>query len=114
MSTGVSGVRAASIIRAMTEAARTSDTLVDIQLRTRQYIPEDSELRVTMFTRQPYLSLLPPSSSSELVDLFTSIHFIHRFMLEEFFSVPYNRLIQTIRKNIVILVTGSRESVSTN
>jgi hypothetical protein len=26
------------------EAARTSETLVDIQLRTWQYIPEDSEL----------------------------------------------------------------------
>jgi hypothetical protein len=28
----------------MMEAARTSETLVDIELRTRQYIPEDSEL----------------------------------------------------------------------
>jgi hypothetical protein len=28
----------------MVEAARTSETSVDIQLRTRQYIPEDSEL----------------------------------------------------------------------
>jgi hypothetical protein len=28
----------------MIEAARTSETSVDIQLRTRQYIPEDSEL----------------------------------------------------------------------
>jgi len=47
MSTDVSEVRAASIIRAialMMEAARTSETSVDIQLRTRQYIPEDSEL----------------------------------------------------------------------
>jgi hypothetical protein len=39
----VSEVRAASIIRAMM-AARTSETSVDSQLRTRQYIPEDSEL----------------------------------------------------------------------
>jgi hypothetical protein len=30
----------------MMEAARTSETSVDIQLRTRQYIPEDSELRI--------------------------------------------------------------------
>jgi hypothetical protein len=41
-------VRAAFIIRGiialMIEAARTSETSVDIQLRTRQYIPEDSEL----------------------------------------------------------------------
>jgi hypothetical protein len=29
----------------MMEAARTSETLVNIQLRTRQYIPEDSELQ---------------------------------------------------------------------
>jgi hypothetical protein len=28
----------------MMEAARTSETSVDIELRTRQYIPEDSEL----------------------------------------------------------------------
>jgi hypothetical protein len=38
-------VRAASIIIAlMMEAARTSETSVDIKLRTRQYILEDSEL----------------------------------------------------------------------
>jgi hypothetical protein len=45
MSTDVSEVRAASIIIAlMMEAAGTSETLADIQLRTRQYIPEDYEL----------------------------------------------------------------------
>jgi predicted RND superfamily exporter protein len=47
MSTDFSEVRAASIIiiiASMIEAARTSETSVDIQLRTRQYIPEDSEL----------------------------------------------------------------------
>jgi hypothetical protein len=45
MSTDVSEVRAASIIRAMSLiAARTSERSVDIQLRTLQYIPEDSEL----------------------------------------------------------------------
>jgi hypothetical protein len=44
MSTDVSEVRAASIIRAVIVAARTSETSVDIQLRTRQYISEDSEL----------------------------------------------------------------------
>jgi hypothetical protein len=43
MSTDVSEVRAATI-RAMMEAARTSETSVNIQLRTWQYIPEDSEL----------------------------------------------------------------------
>jgi hypothetical protein len=45
MSTDVSEMRAASIIIAlMMEAARTSETSDDNQLRTRQYIPEDSEL----------------------------------------------------------------------
>jgi hypothetical protein len=65
MSTEVSEVRATSIISAMIagfvlytsdpfalgslialvmEAARTSETSVDIKLRTLQYIPEDSEL----------------------------------------------------------------------
>jgi hypothetical protein len=46
MSTDVLEVRAASIIRAIAqmEAVRTSETSVDIQLRTRQYITEDSEL----------------------------------------------------------------------
>jgi hypothetical protein len=33
-----------SLIALMMEAARTSETTVDIQLRTWQYIPEDSEL----------------------------------------------------------------------
>jgi hypothetical protein len=48
MSTDVSEVRAASIIRSlMMDAARTSETSVDIQLRTRQYIPEDSELHTS-------------------------------------------------------------------
>jgi hypothetical protein len=46
MSTYVSEVCAASIIIAlMMEAARTSGTSINIQLRTRQHIPEDSELQ---------------------------------------------------------------------
>jgi hypothetical protein len=44
LSTDVSEVRAASTIALMMEAARTSETLVDIQLRTQQYIAEVSEL----------------------------------------------------------------------
>jgi hypothetical protein len=48
MSTDVLEVRAASIIRTMSaltmEATRTFETSADIQLRTRQYIPEDSDL----------------------------------------------------------------------
>jgi hypothetical protein len=58
MSTDVSEVRAASIIRAivlMMKAARTSETSVKIQLRTRQYIPEDSELH-----RHAPAAFLPP------------------------------------------------------
>jgi hypothetical protein len=43
MSTDVSEVRTASNIRAMMKVARTSETSVDIQLRTRQYVPEDSD-----------------------------------------------------------------------
>jgi hypothetical protein len=42
MSTDVSALRAASIIALMMEAARTAETSVDIQLRTRQYIPDYS------------------------------------------------------------------------
>jgi hypothetical protein len=44
MSTDVSEVPAASIIALMMDATGTSETSADIQLRTRQYIPEDSEL----------------------------------------------------------------------
>jgi hypothetical protein len=44
ISTDVSKVHTASIIKAMMEAARTSETSVDIYLTTLQYIPEDSEL----------------------------------------------------------------------
>jgi hypothetical protein len=45
MCSDVSEARASSIIIALTiQAARTSETSVYIQLRTRQYIPEDSEL----------------------------------------------------------------------
>jgi hypothetical protein len=44
MSTDVSEVCALSLIALMMEAACTSETSVDIQLRTWQYFPEDSEL----------------------------------------------------------------------
>jgi hypothetical protein len=44
MSIDVSEVRAASIIALTMEAACTSETSVNIQLRTQQYISEDSEL----------------------------------------------------------------------
>jgi hypothetical protein len=48
MLTDVSEVCAASIIRAM-EAARTSETSVNIQLRARQYIPDDSQLHLFIY-----------------------------------------------------------------
>jgi hypothetical protein len=44
MSTDVSEFRAASIMALMMVAAGTAETSVDIQLRTLQYIPEDSEI----------------------------------------------------------------------
>jgi hypothetical protein len=45
MSNDVSEVRVSSIISLMMEAARTSETSGDIDLTTRQYIPEDCELQ---------------------------------------------------------------------
>jgi hypothetical protein len=49
MSTDVWVVRAGSLIRSiarMVGGARISETSVDIDLTTRQYIPEDSELHI--------------------------------------------------------------------
>jgi hypothetical protein len=45
-------VRAASIIRAIIEAARTYEMSVDIELRTRHYIPEDSELHLQILVHK--------------------------------------------------------------
>jgi hypothetical protein len=69
MLTDVSGVLATSIIIAlMMEAARMSETSVDIQLRTRQCIPEDSELHIrhreNLKSHKNLLISSPPSSSS--------------------------------------------------
>jgi hypothetical protein len=53
MSTDVSEVHAAFIIAAialMVEAARISETSVDIYFTTRRYIPEDSELQTRTLT----------------------------------------------------------------
>jgi hypothetical protein len=41
----------------MMEAARTSETSVDIKLRTRQYIPEDSERYESSFSEDFYILL---------------------------------------------------------
>jgi hypothetical protein len=40
-----------SLIALMMEKARTSETSVVIQLRTRQYIPEDSELQASLYLK---------------------------------------------------------------
>jgi hypothetical protein len=45
-----------SLIALMMEAARTSETSVDIQLRTRQYIPEDSERNIKLHRNPLYSS----------------------------------------------------------
>jgi hypothetical protein len=55
MSTDVSEMRAASIIALMMGAECTSETLLDIQLRTRQYISEDSELNTSLPSTRPTL-----------------------------------------------------------
>jgi hypothetical protein len=49
MFTNVSEVRAASTIRAMMEAARTSETLVNFCQTTQRYNPEDSHLPLKTF-----------------------------------------------------------------
>jgi hypothetical protein len=68
MSTYVSEVRAAPIIALMMEAARTSETSADNQLRTRQYIPDDYELHTRRRGNlKSHILLLispPPSFSS--------------------------------------------------
>jgi hypothetical protein len=66
MSTDVSEVRAASTIRAMMmEAARTTETSVDIKLRTRQYILEDSELHTRRRENLKNPTILPTPIKQE-------------------------------------------------
>jgi hypothetical protein len=51
----------------MMEAARTSETAVDIQLRTLQYIPEVSELhRNELFILLNFHGCNPPCTSNQL------------------------------------------------
>jgi hypothetical protein len=57
----------------MMEAARTSETSVDIQLRTRQYIPEDSEL-------QPALSFHIWGRSGGLPP---NLHLLQRYITQQ-------------------------------
>jgi hypothetical protein len=75
LSTDLSEVRAAAIIRAiksivlMMEIGRFSETSVDIYLTTRQYIPEDSELhtrRRDNLKSHNAISRLPKSFSFQL------------------------------------------------
>jgi hypothetical protein len=55
----------------MMEAARTSETSVDIELRTRQYIPEDSKLHnglsLNFVDRISALNQRPGGSESALI-----------------------------------------------
>jgi hypothetical protein len=53
------------LIALMMEAARTSETSVDIQLRTWQYIPEDSELRRTRSFGSDYYRLVSELGSQQ-------------------------------------------------
>jgi hypothetical protein len=48
MLTDVSVVRTVSIIALMMEAVCTSETSVNINFTTRQYIPDDSKLHLTL------------------------------------------------------------------
>jgi hypothetical protein len=58
---------AASIRALMMEAARTSETSGDIDLRTRQYIPEDSKLHVCLCLSVSCYSECKPGSSVSIV-----------------------------------------------
>jgi hypothetical protein len=103
MSTDVSEVRAASIIALMMEAARTSETTVDVQLRTLNYIPEDSELHTR---RQSHKSLINCSTVDLMIIsimgmnegiISVSVHFrllMRSCLCEEAASIvfPYNKL----------------------
>jgi hypothetical protein len=51
----------------MMEATRTSETSVDIDLRTRQYIPEDSKLHVCLYLSVSCYSECEPGSSGSIV-----------------------------------------------
>jgi hypothetical protein len=70
MSTNISEVRAASIITLMMEAAHTSEMSIDIQSRTRQYMPEDSELHTCHYENL--------KSHDEKRGLFTIKYFISK------------------------------------
>jgi hypothetical protein len=85
MSTDVSEVRAATInIALIIEAARTSETSVDIRLRTRQYIPEDSEVHTC---RRENLkshtgNFIPPKSGTRQVRNVESLDYLQeRFFI---------------------------------
>jgi hypothetical protein len=58
-----------SLVAPMVEAARTSETSVDIQFITRQYIPEDSELQISFVICLNALIDCPLLASFLLVNL---------------------------------------------
>jgi hypothetical protein len=70
-----------SHITLMIGAARTSETSVDIQLRTRQYVPEDSELhvRILSFLCEIKWTFIPDgkkSRNSKTLIIFNIDHYI--------------------------------------
>jgi hypothetical protein len=64
------------------EAARTSETSVDIQLRTRRYIPEDTELHSTQLSAD--LSLVCNMFLSEMLHVDIYITRTHCNIIELF------------------------------
>jgi hypothetical protein len=80
MLTDVSEVRAASIVRAMMEAAHTSETSVDVQLRTQQCIPDDSELHTRRIDNLKFHNI-------QNVSLFTTIQGLALFMFTASYDI---------------------------
>jgi hypothetical protein len=95
MSTNVSEARAASFIRAMMEAVCISETSVDIQLGTRQYIPEDSGL-LDYFYRF-WLTELAPST------MYGASQYIRYILCTAFITVYACRHLSTLRYMIAYI-----------
>jgi hypothetical protein len=66
------------LIALMMEAARTSEKSVDMPLRTRQYIPEDSELRIQPWLLIVLIRIILVSQSYRRV---ITIHFLQSIII---------------------------------